>query len=109
NQTVYIRFYLRSDAFVTGDGYYVDDLLIETYPDGPVAIGEVKKDRWKIFPNPASDHFQVMVPPDCRGKWLQVLNQMGEEIMRVRLTTGLNSINLQEVPAGIYLLRGELQ
>ncbi|MEL6853336.1 MAG: M14 family zinc carboxypeptidase, partial [Bacteroidota bacterium] len=54
--SLYLRFLLKSDGFVEGDGWYIDDLEVETYSAGPTGIENDWRKMWqdiKVFPQPA--------------------------------------------------------
>ncbi|MCL2414278.1 MAG: T9SS type A sorting domain-containing protein [Bacteroidales bacterium] len=57
-----------------------------------------------VFPNPFTDILHIA---DAEGFKLQVLTQTGAVVHTQRITTSLEAVNLQHLPAGIYILRLE--
>ncbi|MCL2416783.1 MAG: leucine-rich repeat protein [Bacteroidales bacterium] len=57
-----------------------------------------------VFPNPFTDIIHIA---EAEGFSLQVLTQTGAVVHTQRLTTSLETVNLQHLPAGIYILRLE--
>ncbi len=56
-----------------------------------------------IYPNPVKDKFNLMIheylPNDAR---LILSNEIGKEILKVKIYHGWNTINIQNLPNGIY-------
>jgi Pregnancy-associated plasma protein-A/Secretion system C-terminal sorting domain len=61
----------------------------------------------KVYPNPSSSRFRVDVGPNeaLIGQLLTVHNQLGQQVMQVKLTSTVTEINLSAFRDGVYFLR----
>jgi hypothetical protein len=59
-----------------------------------------------LYPNPATDAFQLLGPASLQGGQLDMLDAQGRLVHRQRLdgTTGAWQISTQHLPAGLYLV-----
>lgn len=118
---VWIQFVLRSDGGVTGDGFYLDDLAVESFTNGnPVANegDDVQPGQAVLFenyPNPFVE--RTLIPfelPEASDVSLAVYDLLGH---RVRVladgvhTAGSHSVAWdgrdgagQEVASGVYVV-----
>jgi len=63
-QQIKIKFRMVTDAFVSYDGFFFDDLEIVSFEDTTNTIG-VKENtdiEWTVFPNPANDVLHIKAP-----------------------------------------------
>lgn len=60
-----------------------------------------------VYPNPCTDFIKVSSDGDLSGSLLKVLDQQGRLILVQEMELGLNQVNVQRLPAGMYFL--ELQ
>ena len=106
-QQVYLRFTLKSDTYVTYDGFYWDDMTvtiidIATGIDKPGVVGTINVNP---VPNPAHDLVRFSFRPDPKIGRLKffVYNSTGE-LMTVSVVENANDFNLTVTgwPGGIY-------
>lgn len=58
---------------------------------------------WRFYPNPASGQLQVEVPADDQGE-VRLYSLLGQQVTRYAVQSGLNTLSLQGVPRGLYIL-----
>lgn len=100
NSQVYIKFRLRSDAWVTGDGFYFDNLTIETTETN--SIKEEGKVRLHMWPNPASDAFYVSGLN--HGEELRIFDRTGRKIKSLIIGSGTTKVSIEDLAPGIYIV-----
>lgn len=58
---------------------------------------------WRFYPNPASNQLWVEVPADDQGE-VRLYSLIGQQVTRYAVQSGLNTLPLQGVPRGLYIL-----
>ncbi|MDB5267385.1 MAG: hypothetical protein JWP58_425 [Hymenobacter sp.] len=58
-----------------------------------------------VFPNPSAGRFQVEGPGLADARYLQVMNELGQEVLRRPLPAADHSVDLSGQAPGLYLLR----
>lgn len=111
-EQISLRFVLRSDGYVTGDGFYFDDLKVEI-------VGETSSNtnlpnlvsNLEVFPNPFQESFNLKLDLLSNAKNINVrlVNSLGElvdEVKRSTLPIGNHqmSIGHSDITEGIYYL-----
>ena len=77
---------------------YTQSQLLPVRP----AVAQV---AWQLYPNPTSGQVRVEVPASFGGKRLEVLSTLGQVVKQQALTTSTATLDLQELPAGVYMVR----
>ncbi|MBL7711206.1 MAG: T9SS type A sorting domain-containing protein [Chitinophagaceae bacterium] len=54
-----------------------------------------------IYPNPAGDRINIEAPQEFSGGSITVFNALGQAVLHTSLS---NSLNLEQLPAGVYIL-----
>ncbi len=114
--TIELRFRLRSDNFVEGDGFYFDDLEVftlkaepkDTTQDSTTAITVVDlQPTLSLYPNPAQNEVSFTFAPANNNDRIVVVNLLGELAMQQMLNSGEYSTTMQvaSLPAGVYLVQ----
>jgi hypothetical protein len=57
-----------------------------------------------IYPNPASDIISVKINPLLLGQNYKIIDQVGRIVLTDKLQSEITSININELPIGIYFL-----
>ena len=57
------------------------------------------------FPNPVSSTLQLAVPSQYSGAELLIQDMYGKELFKTKVAEGLNSINVNTLSSGVYILR----
>jgi hypothetical protein len=60
---------------------------------------------WQLYPNPTSGQVRVEVPASFGGKRLEVLSTLGQVVKQQALVGSTATLDLQELPAGVYVVR----
>ena len=105
---ILIRFRLNSDGFVTGDGFYFDDLKVIAIIDSlNTAIDQTNGLNIELYayPNPAKDEIRIVHKNDLSSEKLQlnVTDQLGRTLFSKQFETEQSTIvNTSLWPNGIY-------
>jgi carboxypeptidase T len=107
--SIQLRFNLKSDGYITGDGFYFDDVEIIVL-DVETSLESTKSavSSLKIYPNPASTQISVYSDiPFSAGQKAEVLDAYGKILMEVSCEAGENQINIatDKLKSGIYFIR----
>ncbi len=103
-QEITISFNFVSDNGVTEDGFYFDDFEIHTI--GAVGIEELQMNENALIctPNPATDvvKFTLDSKLQANQSYLVLTNALGQKIKKEIFTTNTISLDIQDLPEGIY-------
>ena len=66
-------------------------------------ISENGKTAYSVYPNPTSDNITLNVSGDATHAILY--NVMGMQVANQTVTVGANTVNMSQLPAGVYFLR----
>lgn len=109
-QNILIRFRLRSDFGVQGDGYYFDDLLVKTI-DTTLANG-ITENTMAISigqnqPNPADNYTYINTGRPSQNAVIEIYNSIGELVMteNVSANSPMVMINTNSLAEGVYFYR----
>ena len=97
---------MRTAAYSNG---YGSDRLPSRYYILPreitavTGISENGKTAYSVYPNPTSDNITLNVSGDATHAILY--NVMGMQVANQTVTVGANSVNMSQLPAGVYFLR----
>lgn len=58
-----------------------------------------------LYPNPTEGQVQLVRPAAWGSLQVQVLNSIGQTVQTTRLSAGEQTLNVQELPVGVYTLR----
>jgi hypothetical protein len=59
----------------------------------------------KVFPNPSNEWLNFKLPEHARGVGLEVLSISGQRVMNTKLYAPLEAIQVNHLPAGLYLIK----
>lgn len=79
-----------------------NDGVVISYDGNTTVIEDFKLE---IYPNPATDEFSFELPKDINNDILEIYSANGAVIYQQKVQTGTNKINIESLPAGIYLVR----
>jgi hypothetical protein len=101
-QTIKIRFRLKSDAFVTADGFYVDDIVLSVISNATAINKPLALLNSSIYIDEANYQLVIQAPENLN---FQLFNTMGE-LVNSGITQGKETrINTTNLPVGIYFVR----
>jgi carboxypeptidase T len=106
---ILLRFRLRSDFGVEMDGFYFDDLLVQTIDTSTIGIAEnhLASSIGQNMPNPADEYTFVNVNRPQENSVLEIYDSFGRLVMTENVTAGAANVRLNTatLPAGIYFYR----
>lgn len=114
--TIQLRFRLRSDQFVEGDGFYFDDLEVFTLNAAPIdttdstttAIAPVDlQPVLSLYPNPARNEVSFAFAASQANDRITIVNMLGEVVVQQTLNEGEHNatISVAGLPVGVYLVQ----
>lgn len=92
---VQYRYYIVDDSGTRLDS--VDVSYCST-----VSINENEKIKVSIYPNPASDLLNITMKNTVNNVDFVLYNILGEKVILTNLNAGLNTVNVEKLPNGIY-------
>lgn len=105
NREIQYRFRFVSDNQTdTLDGWIIDDFKVEydQYNGGITKTADELP--VSIYPNPASNYVTI----DMVGEWFKlasIINVTGQPVLHNNLRVGHNTINISQLPCGVYMLQ----
>lgn len=70
------------------------------------ALGSKAQGLFSIYPNPAGKILNIVVPSDIIGQVdLKIYNSKGMYIKEDQISSGINQLDFESFPSGIYLLQ----
>ena len=83
--------------------------MLKFFPDGTFSVPEVESfiRPYLFYPNPAQDHLHLQFSPDVQPKQIEFYDLQGRMVRSQG--KGLESINLQGLSAGQYLMKVTLE
>ena len=109
-EIIKFRFKMRSDTYVTGDGFYFDDFTVSVISQ----ITSVKNNSEQsifvsgAFPNPANDQIKVQYALEQNNlATLELYNAVGSKLKTIQVTdkNGVLTIKLGQLKSGVYYYR----
>lgn len=102
-QRIQVRLYILSDGGVTGDGFYFDQMEVNTISETPTSTDETALDgRLSIYPNPVSD--QLTITTDLSDYDYALTDVLGRQLRQATNNRGNERINFAGLAKGVYLL-----
>lgn len=108
-EKIKLKFTVHTDPYVTGDGFYLDDVLVLANIAGPNHIPTTQSENWDLqaYPNPAhqSLHLKYHLPQNLSNATFILTDITGKAILQQDLKAQETqaNISLEEIPAGIYI------
>jgi len=104
---VYFGFKFISDGFVNGDGFYFDDVELETILDVDTRTNDFAFNKAVVIePNPTTNNFKVVFGsefPEVNALEYQLIDITGRIVLSGSLTNS-SIINIDQLSNGIYQL-----
>lgn len=82
-----------------GNNIYLDDINVS---NSALSVGDVLESNLSVYPNPAQD---VLYVEGIASGDFNLINIAGKEVLSGQLKDGRNALNINEFPAGLYLLK----
>jgi hypothetical protein len=115
--SLYIRFLIETDTWITADGWYIDDIsifsdaLVEVEEPLTFSFGDIKFSNSSIILKGEGRRVRLILPNDSDVKLnlYDVSGRRVEEIARGRFSKGSHVFKIETVRSGIYFLRLETE
>jgi hypothetical protein len=107
--TIYIRFRLRSNLVRNNDGWYIDNVRLDTAE--PDAVPLAATPRWRLLPQPATERLLLELPAEAALEPPQLFSVLGERLEIALLGSEQRGelrvliYDVSRLPSGLYLLR----
>ncbi|MDY0285494.1 MAG: M14 family zinc carboxypeptidase [Bacteroidales bacterium] len=102
-QNILLQFSLHSDSYVTGDGFYFDDLKINAIAT-EVGVFEKQPQRVAVYPLPATDFLTIRFSAAVPIQSVSLFTADGQlvSLQEVNLTTHSVQVNTRDLKPGFY-------
>lgn len=67
-----------------------------------LGVGEYEKNSWKIYPNPTNNELYIDATEDSK---IVITDMLGKIIQHCDLKSGTNTINVNSLNAGVYIIK----
>jgi hypothetical protein len=95
-----VHFYNSSLGWAVGDGGYIVKY------QAPVSVTEINAENdFLIYPNPATNKFEVQSLKFEAGDELKIFDVMGKEILYAKIKAGKIEIDVSKFKSGIYFVQ----
>lgn len=103
NELNSVYFLDATTGFAAGEG----GTILKTTDGGTLIHEKMQKDGLKIYPNPAIENiiFESIQKTGKIDGSLAIYNSVGEEIMRLRISSNKTEMNIHSFPTGIYMVQ----
>ena len=102
-ESIIVRFQLKSDGEVTEDGFYFDDLKINTLNEGTLSTSDVVASQFSVYPNPVDDILYITTP--TANYAIEIYNLQGQLISNLPVSSGSQTLDYSKYASGIYLMK----
>jgi len=101
-----------ASQFATPDyllGFGIPNLQLAL--DNVLSTGSNSQMTFKLFPNPVDNILHIDIPEDIEEAIITIYNVLGKKVVSSVVSRGANTVNLEQLPSGVYLakLEGEDQ
>ena len=69
------------------------------------SVADAKAYPVKLYPNPARDIIYIDIPPYINPVSAEIYNSVGQLVDNPDIHSGLNVVNIPDLPAGVYVLK----
>jgi carboxypeptidase T len=108
-QTIQIGFLLGSDQGVELDGFYFDDVLVESIDTAAIGVAEANNAQTlaQNMPNPADGYTYIPIGNRTDAATLEIYNSMGQVVETVVVPAGAPTLRLTtaHLAPGVYFYR----
>jgi len=108
-QSIELRFVLRSDGYVTEDGFYFDDMeLLVLDVETNLKAFESNQKKFTYYPNPANEYLKLSIDqPISEAVSIRLFDMSGRHIQSWKMNEGQKQLNLtlSDLPDGTYVLQ----
>jgi hypothetical protein len=87
-----------------GTAYVVDNILLD-FGDPSASIPVQTEEQMKLFPNPAIDVIQIVIPKTMLSSRFEIVDQAGRVVMNGQLDQETTELNITSLGKGIYSVK----
>jgi hypothetical protein len=98
-ERVFFNPFDNNEVWVTSFGNGMKMGLI----NNPASVADFSTDDFKIYPNPANSFVNVQLNTS-ENTWVDLIDMNGKKVLNYLLKTGINSIDVSNLPNGVYTL-----
>lgn len=102
-EEVLIAFSFESDNYVTEDGFYFDDISINTLGSDPLGLTETETINWKVYPVPTDDKLYIIKNDDLNYVY-RLFDSSGRLVKQGSITEFTTGVDVSGLEDGIYIL-----
>ncbi|WP_298546259.1 M14 family zinc carboxypeptidase [uncultured Aquimarina sp.] len=106
-ETIKVRFQFVSDGNTEGDGFFFDDLKVNSISQTVLDVQDNVFSEFKIFPNPAKDILKIS-PSSSINFNLNLRNVIGQEVYAKYEVSGNQEFDISKLNSGLYFLSIEI-
>ncbi len=104
-----VKFFIETPS--SSANYSVDDCVLQFtgLKSASIATNVAKVDRFEIilYPNPATTSLTVEFPEFQKNEQMRIYNSIGKLTKVVNVSSARQQINIEDLPAGLYVVRFE--
>lgn len=104
---LFVKFTFFSDEYVTGDGFYFDDISYEAVIDGSLSVFDLDEVSIQLRPNPTDDFLNLNI-----DQWhfrndltYEIYNAIGKKIMGQAFDRPQLKLDVSTFENGVYFLK----
>lgn len=106
-ETIKVRFQFVSDGNTEEDGFFFDDLIVNSINQDVLDVPDTIFSEFKIFPNPVKDFLKIS-PPSSTNFSLHLRNLIGQEVSTKTKVSGDQELDVSKLNSGLYFLTIEI-
>lgn len=104
NKSIKIQFSVTTDAAITKDGFYVEDVMVKSIPSLTSSTNDLNaSNEFTLYPNPVADILTIQSSMNDTFTW-ELKNCTGQEIKTGKGDASHRSISVAGLANGIYML-----
>ena len=102
-ESILVRFQFASDNGQTGDGFYFDDLKVNTVDNTTLNISTIEDTLFQLFPNPVQHTLNIIT--QITNYKVDVFNVQGQLIYTQESNTANSTIDYSSFASGVYIMK----
>ncbi len=103
-----INYYFTIYTYNSGDNCYnnVSPAEGQGKTDGIAAgINKLSSDEFKVYPNPSSGNFTLVIPAEVKSADIQITDMLGNVVLYKNINSVKTEINISDKSKGIYFIK----
>ena len=100
-----VTFYTAVNATNNNRGTSGDQVVLANTSVGVLGISDAKGLHFEMFPNPASEKVTIQLPSGSKNASVAFYDYIGRLALTQKVSQTNNSINVQDLSSGVYILK----